>query len=576
MDMQDKSKNVINVPDLDPTQIPLPPSRPQPSLLKSPVNSDSLKQFFQVTGGSTLYCISAVLIAYGIVKLLKPVLVGSESLRDALPCLLTLHGYELALLGVLLWIVFKKVVDDAVSLTVLIGLFLVGSSIALGSVADRGIKPAMYLGLAGLIIAFLKFVVLRRFARIPFTLISIVMITIVMAYNYFGPALMARSVASNTSDEDARRGLWLLLYLLMLAASLVIWLDAFRQKRSPDSRTPFLQSPAMVYLFALIVLFGSGVHQYMMAYAFTLERVLLDYVPAVAVGCLILIEVIRLSGKQDDLIDIGIACVPGFLTLLAIYNQSVLSSGKWGPELLSYPPVMLAGIGLAVAALAFFRKSKWLWAVVAAYGMGVIMTVGFSPEYPHQLNIFSCWVVLVTASIIYGLVRRNAFVCFAGLVVLCLGLPDVKNFPELVHGWQLTDIGALSGVLGLGTISLYLIFGRKLHPVLRIAAGLSLAVFIYDYLPAQVHVRYLIVLGAMVLLLAALWFRTKDIWVMLLITVPVFIRGYVLAKALANWRYIILGFAALITGGWVSTLKRSLKTETEAEEQGLHEPDQIQ
>ena len=87
---------------------------------------------------------------------LRPVLESSNSLRDAMPCLLTLHVYELALLGVLLLIVFKKVVDDAVSLAILMALFLVGTSIALGSVANRGITMSLYVGLFGIVVGFCK------------------------------------------------------------------------------------------------------------------------------------------------------------------------------------------------------------------------------------------------------------------------------------------------------------------------------------------------------------------------------------------------------------------------------------
>ncbi|MEN8127838.1 MAG: hypothetical protein ABFR90_08550 [Planctomycetota bacterium] len=565
MDMQDKPNNVTNVPDFQPTQM-TPPPPPPPPLLKAPLNIDTIRRFFQVTGGSTLYCISAVLIAYGIVKLLKPVLVGSESIWDALPCLLTLHGYELALLAVLLLIIFKKVVDDAVSLVVLISLFLVGTSIALGSVADMAVKPALYLGLAGLLLALLKLVLMRRFGRIPFSTISIAAITGVMAYNYFGPALMARSVSLNPSDESARRSLWLLLYLLMLIGFLVVWLDALQQKRSQDSETPFLQSRTMAYLFALIVLFGSGVHQYTMAYAFTLERVSLDYVPVTAMGCLLLIEVLRLSGRRHIIFEVVITCVPGLLILQSIYDQSVLSSGHWGMGLLCYPLVLCAGVGIAVAGLAIIRKSQLLWGVVFAYALGVILTIGFSPEYPHKLNVFSCWVTLVAALLIYGFIVRNTIICFSAIVFLSIGLPLINNFPELMKSWQLTVPGSMGGVCGIGTVCLYLIFGKKLHRAISIAGGILLAAFIYDYLPAVIHVRYLIVLIAMVLLFIAIWIRTKDVVLMSILAIPVLLRAYVLMKALANWRYIILGFAALAAGAWVSIFKRSLKDKVGTEE----------
>jgi hypothetical protein len=304
----------------------------------------------------------------------------------------------------------------------------------------------------------------------------------------------------------------------------------------------------------------------MMAYAFTLERVLLDYVPAAAVGCLILIEVLRLSGKGHIVWTIVITCIPGGLVLLAIDEQSVLSSGQWGLGLVAYPPVLLAGFGIAVAAVAYLRKSGGLWWIAAAYGMGVVLTYGFSPEDPYDLNYFGCCLVTSIILLGYGFIKRNPYICFAGIIVFCLGLPDLKGLPEMVKSWHLTEPGFYAGIIGLGTIALYLIFSKKLHQVLSVIGALALAVFVYDYLPASLSARYIIVLIGMVALLVGLWLRTRDVLVMVIITIPLWIRGYVLTKILANWRYIIFGFIALIGGACLSTLKKSLKTETSTEE----------
>ena len=67
-----------------------------------PLNLDTLKSFFNITGGSLFYCVSAVFIAYGIVKLMGDVLPSEEPFSKALPCIITLHVYELALLAVLM------------------------------------------------------------------------------------------------------------------------------------------------------------------------------------------------------------------------------------------------------------------------------------------------------------------------------------------------------------------------------------------------------------------------------------------------------------------------------------------
>ncbi len=86
------------------------------SVFNSPLNSDTMRCFFRFAGGSPLYCLSAVFAAWGIVTMLAPVLEASDSLRQALPCLPTLHIYELSLPAILVFIVSSKVVDDAISI----------------------------------------------------------------------------------------------------------------------------------------------------------------------------------------------------------------------------------------------------------------------------------------------------------------------------------------------------------------------------------------------------------------------------------------------------------------------------
>ena len=79
-----------------------------PEVKKSPTMSEQIaeiKSFFDFTGGSFIYCLSAAFIAYGISKIMGPILADGDSLLKALPCIITLHVYELAILGALLLVV---------------------------------------------------------------------------------------------------------------------------------------------------------------------------------------------------------------------------------------------------------------------------------------------------------------------------------------------------------------------------------------------------------------------------------------------------------------------------------------
>jgi F0F1-type ATP synthase assembly protein I len=560
-----------------PAYVPGTAGQPQPKILSTPLNSAALKDFFRVTGGSSLYCLSAVFIAYGIVTVLKPILAGSDTLREALPCLLTLHVYELALLGVLLLIVFKKVVDDAISLAMLLALFLVGSSIALGSVADRALTASLYLGLAGTALALVKIGCMRRFARIPFKTLSVLGLLTIMAYNYLGPVLMARSVSVNAADESLRRSIWLGLYLLVLLGAGAVWIEAMRgnpHKHTSADKPPFLQSPVMVYLFAAVVAGACGVHQYTMAYAFTLERVMLDYVPIAAVVCLLVIEILRYAGKRDALIEAVIVCIPLGLVLLAIYNKSVLSSGRLGIGLLAYPPVMLAMIGMAAGVLAVRRRNRWLWISVFAYGLGVALTAGYSPEYPHAVNLAACAAILVTALLVYGLVRGNPYVCVAGVFLLSVGLPFVDRFAAFVKAQQVTEIGGFAGLCGAGLLGVYLIFTQKLGRLAPVAGALLLAAFLLDFLPGSLQWRYLFAAAVVGGLMAAVWLQTRDWIVIAILSGPFFIKAYVLGRQLAAWRYVIVGFLLLGAGAVVSLFKRSAEpVECESEKKPSGPPE---
>lgn len=546
----------INQNGCEPESESIKPKPPNPISSGDILDPNTWKGFFNLTGGSLLYCLSAVFVAYGIVKVMGPVLSDSDSLLSALPCILTLHIYEIALLGVLILIVSKKVVDDAISVVILMALFLVGTSIAQGSVADRDITISFFVGLFGITLAFGKFYAMRRFTRIPFGVQSVLGLGILITCNYLGPTLMALSISTDPTSEMTRRNLWLFLWLTILTGTAFIITEAMRiHHKQQNGSTPFLQTPVMVYVFALILLIASGVHQYSIAFTFALERVLGDFVPVIVVAVLLMLQILRNLGRRLGYTEIFISCVPLAAMLLAINEKAVLSSGQLGPGLLCYPPVTLALSGLAIAALAIYHRWYRLLAAVFFYGLGVILTVGFSPEHPYDLNIHACVGTLAVALLVYGIIICNQFSYIAGIVALCIGLAHLDAFPVFINNLNMTEVGSLAGVCGLGCMTFYLLFGHRLHKAFQIVGALCLAGFVYDYLPDYIHWRYIIALLATGCLIVLLWFRRKDILNMAILFVPFLIKVYIMAKRLAHWRLVLLGFLLLAAGTVASLLK---------------------
>lgn len=539
---------------------------PDPDPLDHPLYSKGsfagdMAKLFDVTGGSILYCISAVLVAYGIVNILGPILT-KDSFWDAFPCILTLQVYEIALLGVLVLIVAKKVIDDAISVTVLIALYLIGTSIAFGSVADRAIHASFIIAVFSIILALGKFYILRRFAGLSLGCVSLIGLTGVVAFNYLGPVLLARSIAIDASAEATRRSLWFVILLGLLFSSACVLISMVRRKVSllqPQSdATPFLHTPSMVILVTCVLLVSSGVHLYAMAFACALERAMADFIPIAIVVCLLLLELLRHIHKRNDYWDIAVACFPLIGIILAIQQKSVLSGTYAGWEALGYPPSQFALGGLAIAGLAWFRKQKSLWYAVAVYGLGIVLTLGFSPNNPYALNYRACtWAIMVGLAV-YGLFKGKPVFCIVAIILLCVELEVWGSLPTLRKACNVTQLGSLAGVFGLSSLALYIIYGKKLPQAVGWLAAISFAVFVFDYLPGTVHSRYLVVCPSVSLVILALWLRLRDVRAMAILGTPLAMRLYMVARLLGHWRFVILGFLVLGGGTLVSLLKRRI------------------
>jgi hypothetical protein len=293
-----------------------------------------------------------------------------------------------------------------------------------------------------------------------------------------------------------------------------------------------------------------------MAFTFALERVIGDFVPLAVVATLFALEILRLSGRRFGVAEILVACVPLAVMGAAIQHKSILASSQFGPGLLCYPPVLLALTALLLAGVAFLHKWYRLLPVAGVYILAVILTWGFSPDQPHDLNAKVCLGILTVIVLVYGALVGNQGACLAGVSLVCVGLGSWDGLTAFVEPYGLTQLGALVGVFGLGGTIIYLFFGRQTLHAIQILGTICLAVFAYDFLPASLHWRYIVVVIVTGLLTTGLWLRAREIPPIVLLWLPSLARIYVLARSIAYWRFVILGFLALAAGTVVSLLKR--------------------
>ena len=537
---------------------------PLGSLLNIALNNrEAMGRFLSLTGGSVLYCLSALSIVYGITQMIGPPLAKSGALGDILPCVAVLNVYELALLAVLaLIVVWRNVTDDAISLVVLVALFLVASGMTLGVVAPSGLDICLAIGFGSFALGLAKLYVLRRYISLRIGTLSALGLALILAWNFLGPSLMARPIMARTATDELRRNQWLLGWLVLLAGAALAFVDAAGRESShvnnSGRRIPFLHTQSMVATFVLVLLAATGVGQYGIAYMFAVDYVFGDFIPLAAILSLLTLEFIRSLGKRAGGLGVLIACAPLVLTVLAVPSRLITSPAQMGAEMIFYPPVALGLTGAALLWTGFRHGWTWPRYVATAYALGVLLTLGRGHELNWQLGGGGA----IVALLILGAIRRNVSLCFAAVLALAVGLGATDVLARFAKLHNLTAVGAAAGVAGMGIIAVALAFGRRTPAAYVLIGTVSTILCVFDYLPKSLHWTDLAALVAIGVLFAALLARTRDIAPALVLWVPVFPRAYLFAARMSSWSFVALSFLLLLLGAIVSLfLKRRFRPE---------------
>ncbi len=526
-------------------------------------NRDAVGRFLSLTGGSILYCLSALSIVYGIAQIIGPPLARSGVLRDILPCVAVLNLYELALLAVLvLIVVWRNVTDDAISLVILVALFLVASGMTLGVVAPSGLDICLVIGVASVMLGLGKLLVLRRYIALRIGWLSAAGLALILAWNFLGSSLMARPMMARTATDELRRSQWLFSWLVVTIGAILVFVEAAtREYIQPKDRTvrpPFLHTHTMAWVFVLVLLAAAGFHQYGVAYMFAIDYVYGDFIPLVAVMSLLLLELIRSLGKRHEGLQVMLACAPLGLTVFAVSSKMTTIPASIGIEAVAYPPVILGLTGLALLWTGFRRRCSWLRFLAIAYALGVLLTL--SRDHDFNLRLFGVGLIVVLLT--FGVILRNVHLCFAGVVAATIGLGTTTAWAEFAKAHNLTVAGATLGIGGLGIMAVALAFGRRTPAAYVLLGTLAAVVCAFDCLPKTLHwvdLAVLLVIGA---LFAALLWRTRNVAPALVLWIPVFPRACLLVTGMSSWNFVILSFLLLLLGALMSLfLKQKLLPE---------------
>ncbi|MHC4187114.1 MAG: hypothetical protein ACYSRQ_02870 [Planctomycetota bacterium] len=516
---------------------------------------NSIRSFLSLTGGSILYCLSALSIIYGVIQIIGPSLIRNNFLSDTLPSALVLNIYELALLGVLvLIVVWREVRDDAISLLVLMSLFLIASGMILGMSACRGPRITLFIGIVCTVIGFGKLYIVRRYVGIYLKTLSFLGIATILAWNFLSSSVMAVNLADST--DQIRRSQWQLSWLVLLCGAVLVLIEAIRTRpwkcKEGNKPGPFLCSPSMVWIFVLVILIMAGLHQYGQAYMFVVEHAFGDYLYLIVVGSILLYELIRSQGKRFGVTEFAVWLLPFFCVFGAIYKRLIIAGPGGGIGLICNPAVILGLMSLVGLSLAIYHHQPLLLYVALMYSLGVLLTIGYSPIRPHELNWLLAGGASVIITMILGIIYRNVGLCFLTVIFLTLGLALTGNLEYVGAICRVSNLNAAMGILGLGTLVVCIIFGQQTERLLRLIGVFLLMLFVFDFLPYTPGFKDVLAVVGIIVLSLALWLRTGDLVSILILCVPLVPRGYLLAKKISSWGFVVLSFVLLFLGAAVS------------------------
>ena len=187
-----------------------------------------------------------------------------------------------------------------------------------------------------------------------------------------------------------------------------------------------------------------------------------------------------------------------------------------------------------------------------AYGLGVLLTIGYNPSRPWELNWYLFGAGVVFVLLIFGIARKDINLCFGSAIVLTIGVVCSELFAEFIKSQDLLLGTAAAGLMGLLTMIICFCFGKNAPRILTFTASFGLVIFGFDYLGARPVFRDLAGLCVTTGLCWLLWIRTRDISPMPILATPTIWKLYVAIRVISSWGFVLLSFLLLIGGAMVS------------------------
>jgi hypothetical protein len=242
-------------------------------------------------------------------------------------------------------------------------------------------------------------------------------------------------------------------------------------------------------------------------------------------------------------------------TVIVLLEKGFTVPVAGGLEWMGHPSTILVAGGLGMVRMALRTRWTACWWIVGSYGLAVVLTAGFSPSLPADLNWRLFAGLLVAGLFAVGVALKRPGLCVVAVAVGTVGLPMTSGFQHAVEAVGLIVPGGMAGVGGLALLVVALAFKDKTLIPVAIIGALGVTGSAFDFVSAAIGWRDLVMLCVLAFAGGLVWWRLRSLVAVIILGVPVVVRLWLLFRTLSAWRYVVLSFVLLAGGAWLSTVK---------------------
>ncbi|EDM26768.1 hypothetical protein LNTAR_19015 [Lentisphaera araneosa HTCC2155] len=275
------------------------------------------KNYLFQNGGSSIYCLSALSIIWGIYQIMSPVLLTEQILEKVLS-IGSLYLYEIALIGCFIFLLIRERLRTA-SLIIILAIFYMSSGIILNSLAGDDAMLSLYLGAALSAFSLLKLWLLKKHGQLNFPRLELLGIITLSIINFMLPGYLALRLENNLSSHS--------LWRYSLLGAFVCLVINFKPRLDPLIRNNF----TLEKLFLLIISFVNLLNFLALDYIFSVTYTLRDFFPLIFIGFFYFIDAYCIKLKE---VRFALALCPAVILFISEFYW------KFNMELLQVPGLL--------------------------------------------------------------------------------------------------------------------------------------------------------------------------------------------------------------------------------------------